>query len=128
MMDGLNNLWEQELNWDRLNGEGDDVEEEENVDEENFVDSYLPVIFDRNTFHPVQFAEIPPLAYYGEVSVEEREFLTLRDLLSRHLHYTYATGNLRWPKVRKNCVQGVLDLNQVIREHFPGAGDDVDEV
>ena len=129
--DGLNNLWEQELNWSRLNGEGDVVEEEDDGEEnleENFVDSYLPVIFDRNTFHPVRLAEIPPIAYYGEVSVEVREFLTLRDLLSRHLHYTYATGNLRWPKVRKNCVQGVLDLNQVIREHFPGAGDDVDEV
>ena len=129
--DGLNNLWENDINWSRLNADGDEIEEDNGGDEvvegDDYVNSYLPVRFDRATFQPVQLDQIPPMTFYGEVTETEREFLTLRDLLSRHLHYTYATGNLRWPKVRRHCVEEGVDLNEMIRVHFPGAGDDIEE-
>ena len=128
--DGLNDLWDDNMNWARKNVDGDAVLEDDDEEEvaDDYVDSYLPVRFDRATFQPILLAEIPPVSYYGQVSEDEREFLKLRDLLSRHLHYTYATGNLRWPKVRKDCVEHGIDLNQMIRVNFPGAGDDIPEV
>jgi len=121
--DGLDSLWESDVNWTTLNPDplNEDVAEEDEADR---VDQYLPVHFDPATFVPPSLAEMEPLDYHGECTDTQKDFHMLRDLLARHLQFTYATGNLRWPKVRKNCInpEGV-DLNKLVREQFPGAGD-----
>ena len=117
--DGLDTLWESDVNWSAMNDSAEEDHEEEDVD------AYMPVQFDPATFQTAILADMEPLDFHGQLDEVEHDFHTLRDLLARHLHFTYASGNLRWPKVRKHCVDKGVDLNQIIRLHFPGAGDDI---
>ena len=122
--DGLNDLWDDEENWTTLNPGGAAAAADADAPiEEDAVDSYLPVRFDPSTFNPPALADMPPLDYHAAADAACTDFHTLRDLLARHLHFTYQTGNLRWPKMRKHCVEKGVDLNKVVRDLFPGAGD-----
>jgi uncharacterized protein YqjF (DUF2071 family) len=45
-------------------------------------------------------------------------FERMRSLIANHLHYTYQSGHLRWPKTRLEIQQA---HNEVVRNNFPQA-------
>jgi len=121
--DGLNNLWESEANWECYNWEGmgaDEVTEDENPEP---VDPCMPERYNPDEIQLTRLEELPQINYHPASDQIETNFHTLRDYLAKHLFYTYAAGFLRWPKVRKNCIEKNVDLNELVRIYFPGAGD-----
>ena len=118
--DGLNNLWESNVNWDVYNEADMDADE---VDVNDLDDPCMPERYNPSVTQVARLSEIPQIAYHPACDEIERNFHTLRDYLARHLHYTYLAGFLRWPKVRKNCIENKVDLNKLVRENFPSAGD-----
>jgi hypothetical protein len=120
--DGLNTLWESNVNWVKCNENGNRVDIDE--DEMNtFDDVFMPTPFNASTFNPQYIHELLPLTYRRECSAIEKDFKTFQEYLARHIHFTYLKGKLRWPKIRKNCVE-----NDTVRNIFPHAGDLDDEI
>jgi hypothetical protein len=107
--DGLDKLWESDVNWKTLNPNGnedeDDVEEDDDIlihaDEEYFIPTY------HDYFVP-------------QGSSESDKFRSFRLLLSKHLHFTYNAGKLQWPLTRSAIKKR---YNNLPRLHFPNATD-----
>lgn len=115
--DGLDKLWEEDVNWSTLNphnNNGDSNDNEDTVEDYN----YTPILHDDENFKPVY---VDSLIEGLDVSIQRKlEFKTLRDLLANHLQIMYQQGLLRWPKTR----QYIEDKhNKDVREQFPNAGD-----
>ena len=93
--DGLDTLWEDDVNWKTINPRGEDVAEPENEDDDND-EIYAPIFHDGNDNFEPTFVEalLPPH------SDERDEFLYLRSLLANHLQIQYSEGKLCWPKTR----------------------------
>ena len=122
--DGLNNLWESDINWTTKNDGGQDVDDvDDDIDVVVAEDPYMPSRYDPAQINTAVLEDLPALEYHSQGTQVEKNFNTLRDYLARHLHLTYVAGKLRWPKVRADCVEKELNLNRLVREYFPGAGD-----
>ena len=121
--DGLDRRWEDKVNWNILNPGDDD----EQVDDDDLL--FVPTVHKAPTpFVPTYVHDaIPPThpAYYHDEN-GRLHFKYFRDLLAKHLSYTYRLGKLRWPKIRSKTID-VHDLNddhnQLPRDAFPNAGD-----
>jgi hypothetical protein len=116
--DGLNMLWEADVNWKNV-----DPREDRDADMVDLpAEIYAPIV---NSAHaPVYVHDIIPAAqqrsYHGAGGKGDKEYL--RGLLASHLHLMYKSGSLRWPKTRRDCVDNSV-TNEVPRQDFPGAGD-----
>jgi hypothetical protein len=113
--DGLDTLWEQDVNWRTVNPRGEDVADPEN-EYDHDGEIYTPTFHDENDNFEPTFVEalLPPH------SDERDQFLYLRSLLANHLQIQYSEGMLRWPKTRAEIKR---HHNSLPRDHFPNAGD-----
>jgi hypothetical protein len=123
--DGLDSLWEDNVNWDTLNPQQDEeYDEDGNIDEINEC-IYTPVQHNPNTFTPLYAGDLIPLNEIHAYDSENNEKLqhdTLKILLANHLQIMYREGKVRWPKHRKEILDNYL-VNELVRENLPGAGD-----
>jgi hypothetical protein len=116
--DGLDVLWENDVNWGTLNpADGDEVDIEEPTD------SYSPVLHDDNNFTPTYVHDLIPIGdRHSFEDAEKIDLVKLRELLANHLQLQYRSGKLRWPRTRKE-ISSTSTLSRAIRENFPNAGD-----
>ena len=119
--DGLNSLWETDVNWKNI-----DPREDRDVDmPDPPPEVYAPIAHEpHENFRPLFVHDVIPPAQlrdYHEVGGKgDKEYL--RGLLACHLSLMYKSGSLRWPKIRRDCVDNRV-VNEVPRQIFPGAGD-----
>ena len=125
--DGLDRRWEDEVNWNNIDpGDNDEQVDASNDDDPLFVPTVhtAPTPFVPTYVHDI----IPPThpAHYHDEN-GRFHFQYFRDLLAKHLSFTYRLGKLRWPKIRSKTidVRGEIndDHNQLPRDAFPNAGD-----
>lgn len=124
--DGLDSLWENDVNWDAINPEGEDADHEEGNDA-----FWTPEVFDVDeVVAPIVVRDFIADVHLHAGDTKQLEFLKLRELLTEHLHFTYERRQLMWPRIRKNCsVDERRLVNGRPREHFPAAqafNDDAD--
>jgi hypothetical protein len=114
--DGLDKLWEENVNWDRLNSEAD-----EDFDEKEANKAYYVPTFGDN--HEVSVHDL--LVGSGDIinehdDVQRKTHFKLKELLANHLQIMYRTGKLRWPKTRSAVeAENLYRTNVLIRENFP---------
>ena len=126
--DGLDTLWEDNINWNTLNPVGGDNEHENNSEEEDNEEDnsiYVATHHDENSFVPVfahNLIDSSDVHAYETIDDEKLQHDMLKRLLSNHLQIMYRTGKLRWPKYRKE-VEDSYRVNNLIRENLPGLGD-----
>ena len=128
--DGLDKLWENGVNWKRLNPrkkKARDYEQdvdEDTGDEESEEELYVPIINAKGVDNDaLDVTDIlpPPKNYFAIYDDEKRKHEFNKELIANHLHYQYVRNELRWPKYRKEIDK---TANETIRnEYFPGAGD-----
>ena len=118
--DGLDRLWEEDVNWSKINPDNEEEGEEEGEEEEQIY--YTPVIHNDAAFHPSTIHELlvidDELRVYDDV--EKKAHDKMKRLLANHLQIMYETGMLRWPKCRKDIER---QHNELVRMHYPDAGD-----
>ena len=90
---GLDRLWEDEINWNNLDPNGND-----NNDDADAHDEYVPVIHSEATFVPT-YVHLIPIADRTPYQQDRQDFQTLQTLLANHLQIMYCEGKLRWPKL-----------------------------
>lgn len=121
--DGLDRLWEDDVNWDTINpvGEDDSGEEPEEDVAATAASFYVPTVHTPATFEPSLLRDLLPAEERqpGQLGAAQ-DFNTLRDHLANHLSIMYKEGKLRWPKTRKIIEER---FNRTPRSDFPGAGD-----
>lgn len=118
--DGLDTLWEDDVNWKYVNPDFEGEEFDHAPEDEDEV-RYTPTLHQPDHFVPVLVGDLLQDHQIRDYGMEKIKFKKLRDLLANHLHLTYVTGELRWPKVRKEIE---LIHNELPRYQFPNAGDD----
>ncbi len=116
--DGLDRLWEADVNWERLNPNSDDDEDDE---DEPADETFLNItVHDPSTFVPTYVEDLIPLDEVRDFSYDKQGFELMRSYLANHLHLTYKCGELRWPLTRKEIDDR---HNRLPREHFQNTGD-----
>jgi DDE superfamily endonuclease len=108
--DGLDTLWESDVNWKTLNPNGNEDDDDEDLEDDVF---YHPS--EEEAFVPLYFDDSSP-----QGSTESDNFRRFRFLLAKHLDYTYKLGKLQWPLTRKAIKNR---YNEIPRRHFPRARD-----
>jgi hypothetical protein len=117
--DGLDVLWEKDVNWDRIDPNGND-------DDDDVVDwVYLPTFHDPAAFVPTYTADTIAPADVRMFDREGQVFKHFQNMIARHLHFSYRAEALRWPKTQKDILDRDFFNNQP-RIGFPGAGDMAD--
>lgn len=107
--DGLDILWESDINWKIVHPvdvNQEDEDENQSEVELMFQDpSYDVTIHNEDNFVPLfvhDLLEIGDIRIYNQESIS---FTTLQLLLANNLQYMYRLGKLRWPKVRDDIVE-----------------------
>lgn len=120
--DGLNSLWESNVNWKKMNPDNEDSDEdEEDEAEEDDSEHYYPQQHD-DTFQPLHVADLP---FEGVgMNREKAEFKRLQMLLANHLQIMYRKRLLCWPKTRSEINRR---YNIIPRANFPD-GRELDEI
>ena len=90
--DGLDTLWEDGLNWNKIDPNGN--EDEDEVEDED-IQPYQPTMHDPATFVPTYVHDLIPPEERREYLGEKEDFEKLRDLLANHLQILYREGGLR---------------------------------
>jgi hypothetical protein len=114
--DGLDKLWESNINWDKVdpNGDGD----EDDIDDFD----YNPTFHDEGDIMPPEVAATIAPGDITDFDQVQQVFKHFQKLISRHLHFAYRSGILRWPKTRKHIIERDF-YNGLPRLNFPLAGD-----
>ena len=115
--DGLDTLWESEVNWKTLNPKG---EAEVADDSSELDDVYHPIFHDSTTFVPRHIADLIPEERIDFRNPEKQKFEKLQMLLANHMQLMYKQGKLRWPKQRSQIAK---EFNEDPRREFPDTGD-----
>lgn len=108
-LDGLDILWESDVNWSNVNPEFENEESEGDGDELVYQDPSYDITLhtEDEKFVPTYVHDLLPA---GERRIYEEEavnFATLQMLLANNLQYMYRLGKLKWwPKVRA-AIQGI---------------------
>ena len=120
--DGLDRLWEDGVNWNRLDPRrGGKHGEEESEKGEQEEEEYVPIVSNsKEVDTSVMVEDILPQSYMCEYDDEKRKHESLKRLMAKQLWYQYQRNELRWPKYRKDIED---KYNQTVRREYPGAGD-----
>jgi hypothetical protein len=126
MHDGLDTLWEDGVNWRRLNPRGAErhdgppaADEEDEPEEPQAPVQYLPEDHnDDEDFVPVFIEELN--REEGDELLAGEAFKKLRNMLANHLHYAHEAGELYYPLTRTeiNNIHNILP-----RQNFPNANE-----
>jgi hypothetical protein len=147
--DGLDMLWEHNVNWSQMDPEADPDEDNENNignpvaggDNNNGDVDQADTVF--LVYNPQEHGNRPVMTWdtllvgEGQNDIDGDEdidgdlanfephtmrnrFEKLRDLIAGNLHFTYQSGKLKWPKQRSE-IEDVY--NQVARRLFPLGGE-----
>lgn len=130
--DGLDSMWESDINWKNANPEFEE-DEEEIIDNNNgnqdlafeFQDPNYDVTIhdDNDQFQPMYAQDLLQQADMRTYEQDHVNFQHLQLLLANNLHYMYRLGKLRWPKVRNQIEGDDNNHNHLPRIAFPNAGD-----
>jgi disulfide oxidoreductase YuzD len=105
--DGLDTLWEADVNWKHVNPEYENEEYEDN--DNNHATRYLPTLHNEDYFFPLLVGDLLQQNERRDYGNEKIKFKKLRDMLANHLHLiTYVAGELRWPKVRNQQIKYIV--------------------
>ena len=110
--DGLDKLWEDDVNWKTLNPNGEDDEFEPQDDLEWFQSQ----LHENVDFVPTYVDDLIDTPDPSETD----KFKKLRSMLANHLNHVYRSGNLKWPLPRKEIHER---YNALPRCNFPNATD-----
>ena len=117
--DGLDRLWEANVNWGSINP----TNNAQNNNEINVGNDYNPIIHNHDTFVPTYVHDlIPESDIHSYESIEKVQHNKLKKMLANHLQIMYREGKLRWPKYRKECSNNYI-ANEVVRINMPNIGD-----
>lgn len=120
--DGLDTLWESDVNWKHVHpDDGEEEEEEVVVQEENNPDYDVVLHNPAEDFVPTYVHDLIPVENLRIYQEESMNYSTLQNLLANNLQYTYRLGKLRWPKTRTEIAGDAH--NMLPRVGFPMAGD-----
>ena len=99
--DGLDNAWEDDINWKTLNPNDncDDIGSDSEDEDNGYNMKYSPTEHDDNEpFEPITIGSLIDADTVDDI--DNASFEKLRCLIANHLHRIYRRGELKWPKPR----------------------------